>query len=414
MQRLLASINANHPLALMVVGFCFGVGALTGGLGQTFNVFLLSVSRDLALDRGEIASVYSITVLTGGLLSPLAGALFDRHGPLRLYGGGLALIALGYWTAASATSLWTLYLGLGLLGGIGNALTGGVSHAGLVSRWFTAHPGTAMGVIFSAGAFATVLAAPLAALSIANLGWRLTWEIYAALIALAIPVIFLMPWPSIMRGGPGWHGHVEPAQSSEAQREVWTLASAMRTPTFWGLFSSYFFTGAATVALIVHMPSYLVERGYDPLTAATAAGAAGFFTPFGMIGFGILGDRIGRARAAGLSYVASALAILGLFLISFMPSLLVLVPTVFFFGVSSGSRGPVVSAIAMNIFAGRRMGGIFGTISLGGGLGSAFGTWMGGELQVISGSPDALIYFTAVALFLGSMPFWTVGALKTS
>jgi hypothetical protein len=39
---------------------------------------------------------------------------------------------------------------------------------------------------------------------------------------------------------------------------------------------------------------------------------------------------------------------------------------------------------------------------------------MGGELQVLAGSPDALIYFTAVALFLGSMPFWTVGALKTS
>jgi hypothetical protein len=30
------------------------------------------------------------------------------------------------------------------------------------------------------------------------------------------------------------------------------------------------------------------------------------------------------------------------------------------------------------------------------------------------GTPDALVYFTAVTLFLGSMPFWTVGALKTS
>jgi MFS family permease len=414
MQRLIASINANHPLAILVVGFCFGVGALTGGLGQTFNVFLLPVARDLQLDRGAISSVYSITVLTGGLLSPLAGALFDRHGPLRLYGVGIAVIGLGYFIAASATSLWTLYLSLGLLCGIGNALTGGVSHAGLVSRWFTSHPGTAMGVIFSAGMFATVMTAPLAALSIENFGWRPTWEVFALLMALSLPVIFLMPWQNIMRGGPGWHGHVEPEQSSEAQREVWTLASAIRTPTFWGLFSAYFFTGAATVALMVHIPSYLEDRGFDALTAATAAGAAGFFTPFGMIGFGILGDRIGRSRAAGISYVASALAILGLFLIGLVPTLLILAPTVFFFGISSGSRGPVVSAIAMNVFAGRRMGGIFGTISLGGGLGSAFGTWMGGELQDLMGTPDALVYFTAVTLFFGSMPFWTVGALKTS
>lgn len=414
MQRPLPSLRNNHPLALAVVAYCFGIGALIGGLGQSFSVFVLPIAADLQLDRGSIASVYSISVLTSGLLSPLAGELFDRFGPLRLYAAGLLFVLGGYVVTSFAESIWWLYAGLGVMCGVGSSMTGGVPSAALVSRWFTSHPGTAMGVIFSAGGFATVLTSPLAALLIADHGWRITYEYYAIAVAVVLPLIFLMPFRAVMRGAPDWDGHVGREQSVEATREVWTLASAMRTPSFWGLFCVYFFTGGATTALLVHIPSYLVERGFDPMSAATAAGAAGFFTPVGMIGFGLLSDRIGRSTAAGISYVCTALAILGLFLISFTPSVLVLAPAVFFFGVSSGSRGPVVSAIAMNIFAGRRMGGIYGTISLGGGLGSAFGTWMSGELQDITGTPDALVYFTAIFLFLGSMPFWTIGALKTS
>lgn len=414
MRSLLRDFRDVPPLALGVIAYCFGLSFIIAGFNQTFSVFLLPIAGDLKLDLGEVSAVYSASMLASGLVSPMVGVMFDRYGPRTLYGAGVALCTLAYVSAAMSTSLIPIALGLGLLGGLGLALTGGVPHAALVSRWFTAHPGTAMGVIFSAGGFATVASAPLSQVMIENLGWRETYFVFAGVMALLLPVVFAMPWRSILKGGPDWHGAVDIEAGAAAVREVWTLASALRARSFWGLFFVYFFTGASTVSLLVHMVSYLIDQGFTPLGAAAAFGLVGLLTPAGMIGFGLLGDRLGRARAAAISYAATALSILGLVLLRYDQGSLLLTATIFFFGISSGSRGPLVSAIAMNTFAGKSLGGIYGTISLGGGLGSAAGVWLGGALQDWTGTSLALIYFTAICLFLGSMPFWTIGRLRNS
>ncbi|MBI1239143.1 MAG: MFS transporter [Alphaproteobacteria bacterium] len=414
MRPILPSFRETPPLALAVLAFCFGTSLFFGGFSQTFSVFVLPIATDLRLDRGEIAAVYSVMMLTNGLVSPAIGMLFDQYGPRLMYAAGLALAIAGYALGAMADSALVLALTTGFLGGLGIAFSGGVPHAALVSRWFHDHPGAAMGLIFSAGGFATVALSPLSQIAIEALGWRSTYFIYAGTLALLLPVLLIMPWRQIMAGGPGWHGHVDRQSSEAARAEVWTLGLALRSPSFWGLFFVYFFTGGSTVALLVHMVSFLIEAGFSPLVAASAFGLGGLLTPLGMIGFGLLGDRIGRARAARLSYVATALSIVGLYFVSALPTLWLLIPTIFFFGVSSGSRGPVVSAIAMNIFAGRRLGGIYGGISLGGGLGSAFGTWMGGVLQDLTGDPLSLVYFTGAFLVCGAVPFFAISSIRDS
>ena len=51
------------------------------------------------------------------------------------------------------------------------------------------------------------------------------------------------------------------------------------------------------------------------------------------------------------------------------------------FGSMIGSRGPLLTATAMKIFRGERVGTIYGAISIGSGLGSAFGSWSGGLIH---------------------------------
>jgi predicted MFS family arabinose efflux permease len=82
------------------------------------------------------------------------------------------------------------------------------------------------------------------------------------------------------------------------------------------------------------------------------------------------------------------------------------------FGSTIGSRGPLITAEAMEIFRGERVGTIFGAISLGGGLGSALGSWSGGLLHDWSGGYNLLIGFALASVLLGMIPFLVVPALR--
>jgi MFS family permease len=82
------------------------------------------------------------------------------------------------------------------------------------------------------------------------------------------------------------------------------------------------------------------------------------------------------------------------------------------FGSMIGSRGPLLTATAMKIFRGKRIGTIYGTISIGSGLGSALGSWSGGLIHDWAHSYNPLIAFALVSVVLGMIPFLFVPALR--
>ena len=82
------------------------------------------------------------------------------------------------------------------------------------------------------------------------------------------------------------------------------------------------------------------------------------------------------------------------------------------FGSMIGSRGPLLSATAMKIFRGNRLGTIYGSISIGSGLGSAVGSWSGGLIHDITHSYNPLLAFALIAVVLGMIPFLVVPALR--
>jgi hypothetical protein len=78
---------------------------------------------------------------------------------------------------------------------------------------------------------------------------------------------------------------------------------------------------------------------------------------------------IGRRRAILLSYSLTVAGIGMLWLVRPYPSVWLLYVFLLCFGGTIGSRGPLVTAAAMSIFRGKNIGTIFGTISIGSGLG---------------------------------------------
>jgi len=395
-------------IALNVLAVCFALSVLGRGLGESFTVFLLPISQSFSWDRAEIISIYSLAALAGGLSAPFIGRLFDRSGPRAVYSLGLALLGSAFLAAAYAQQLWQFQLSLGLCVGLGIACIGNVPNSILLGRWFGPKLPTAIAVVYSATGAGVLILLPLSQVLIDRVGWRGAYQIFGATaLVMLIPLLFL-PWKLFASGSATLARNA----AAEVIDEGWTLLSAMRHHAFWALFCTFFFTAVGMFALSAQIVAYLIDAGFPPLQAATAWGFSGVVLLFGMLGVTWLDGIIGRRRSVLFSYALSIIGIGLLWLLKSYPNVWLLTAFVVTFGSMIGSRGPLITATAMKIFRGERVGTIFGTISIGSGLGSAFGSWAGGLIHDMTGGYDALLLFALVSVILGMIPFLVVPALR--
>jgi MFS family permease len=394
--------------ALSVLALCFVLALLGRGLSDSFTVFLKPISESFGWDRAQVVSVYSLSWLAGGLMAPVIGRFFDRYGPRRVYTLGLFMIGGAFLAASWAQTLWQLQLSTGLCVGIGVAFVGNVPNSILLGRWFGPRLPTAMAFVYSAMGAGVLVLLPVSQLLIDHLGWRGAYRLFGIVTLCLLLPLSLLPWRLFAGGSP----HIARKANAEYVEGDWTLGGAMRHHAFWALFSTFFFTAVGMYALSAQIVAYLIDAGFPPLEAATAWGFSGVVLLFGMLGVTQLDAIIGRRPSVLLSYAISIIGIGLLFLLQYYPSYWLLIAFVVTFGSMIGSRGPLITATAMKIFRGERVGTIFGTISIGSGLGSALGAWAGGLLHDWTHSYNPVMLFALVAVVLGMIPFLVVPALR--
>ena len=402
-------LKTSQRIGLSVLGLSFTFSLFGRGLQESFSVFLLPISQSFGWDRSEVVSIYSLTALCVGLSSPLIGRLFDRSGPRTVFVLGLSVLGLSLLAAAYAQHLWQFQIALGACFGFAVACIGNVPNALLLGRWYGKRLPLAMSVFYSATGAGVLVMLPLTQLLIDHIEWRGTYRVLGIVaLALLVPTLFL-PWRTISAGSP----HLDrPQKHDDIIDEVWTLSSAMRHHAFWALFGTFFFTAIGMFAITPQVVAYLVDVGFPPLQAATAWGFSGIALLCGMIGVSWLDGVIGRRPSILFSYSSSILGIVMLWLLQWYPNYILLTGFVICFGSMIGSRGPLLSATAMKIFRGRRVGTIYGAITFGSGLGGALGSWSGGLLHEWTKSFNSLLGFALISVVLGMIPFVVVPALR--
>ena len=250
--------------------------------------------------------------------------------------------------------------------------------------------------IFGAG---MLIIPPLCQYLMGFMSWRGAHQVLGIGILALIPVLMLLPMSRFTAGSAEWQRFRH--QASAGGAPVWPVAHALRTWGFWALFGVYFFTSMAAYAVLPQSVAFLVERGFDPLLAASAFGLTGALSAIGIIAVGWFSDRFGRLNAVVISKISTLTGILSLLAIVWVPSLALLYMFVFFFGIMQGARGPIITVMVAVLFRGGSIGAIYGTLSMAMGFGASLGSWGSGALHDLTGNYIASFSLAALASLTG-------------
>ncbi len=400
-----AAAREATPAAVGVVVLVFALGMLGAGLNGAFPVFVLPVTEALGLDRAAFVGLYAISMLVLGLAAPLIGTLFDKLGPRTLALGGVAAMGGALLAASFADRLWQLQVTLGLSCGIAIAALGGVMQSALLSRWFRTRLSTAIAIGYCSGGVGGLLFAPFAQALIDLGGWRFAYRHIGIGVISLLVVLAMLPWRRIAAGNPDLG---PPARTSATRAEGPTVGEALRSLPFWTLVWSFGFTSIGLFSVTPQIVARLTEIGFAPIQAASIFGFTTMLTPVGMIGAGWLADRGGRELSLALTYSATMLGVIAFAFLDGPGSILTLGLFAVLFGATMGSRAPVISSLAAQLFAGRSFGRIYGSISLAQGVGAAVGAQTGGLIHDWTGSYDALFVFSVVSLLAAAGPIYVL------
>ncbi|GIX48183.1 MAG: MFS transporter [Candidatus Tectimicrobiota bacterium] len=387
-----ASPGGLAPYAWVTLLLAFTTTALVFGIWFSFAVFFVAMVETFHWSRGAAALAFSVGSLLQAGLSPLVGVLTDRWGPRALISAGLLLSAAALAACSQVQALAHLIVFFGFGVGTGVLLAGPVTHSALLAAWFIHRRGALIGLAFAGMGLGVKALGPLAQYLIAHVGWRSSFLVLAALTAgYGLLVAFALrntPYELGLRPyGAAPEAKLDPPSSlRSAAPPPATVAGALRERAFWALFLAQVLIPLGIFPVSVHQVAYLADLGFSKTFAAAILGHMGLMSSCGRILFGALSDRLGRFGGVTLSVLCSQLGIVLLLLMRDASATWPLYLYALFFGLGYGARGPIISALAADLFAGRHFGTIFGLISIGHGIGGALGPWFGGYVYDRFGS----------------------------
>ena len=386
---------------LMMVAIWLTLG-VAFGLMFSFSVFLVPLLEEFGWSRGLAAGAFSLSAVMQGLLSPPIGAVVDRVGPRRVILGGVIVLGASCVLGSRISSLGHLYVTTGILTAIAVCAAGWISVAALLAQWFASRQATMMGLTFSGMGVGVLALGPLTQWLISAYGWR------DAYLVLGVgTLVFLVPlvWLGV-REAPSAPSRTASRGTASAGDDGVRVRAALRMRAFWALFFAYLCTPLAVFTIVTHQVAFAVDHGFPRMFVASIFGLTGFMSILGRIVFGFAADRIGRAMSATISYGCTAVGTLALLSIEHAPHAAALYVYAVLFGLGFGARGPIITAIAAQIFPGRRFGVIYGFLSVGNGLGGAVGPWFAGALFDVTGSYRVPFLIATGFCVAGSVCFW--------
>jgi len=379
-----------------LLGVAFGASPLPF---NTIGFFIDPLQQEFGWSRTEISFGVTIYGMLAAFLAPVFGWLADRYGVRRVALGSLAIFGVTFASfAVIPGQLWAFYLVWLMIGLFGIGSTP-VTWSRAVNLWFFKRRGLALGLMLVGTSVSAMILPFLTTLFISEFGWRWSFALLSLLpLAIALPVGLLWfrePLPEERPEGIATEG-----TSTLPGR---TLGEAMREPRFWILWASVAIVTLAYAGALVHLPSMLKARDFDPTRIATVMSVFGLSIFAGRIITGLLLDKF-WAPLVTLPILCLPALSCWLLIGDAAMGFWIAVAAAFLMGFAAGAETDLVAYLAGRYFGMKNYGQIYGVQYMAFGLMAALSPTLYGWVRDTTGSYDPV-------LFAGMFMFVTGGVM---
>lgn len=251
-----------------------------------------------------IAIIFSIAIVMLGLSAAFGGVWMERNGPRKAMVLSATFWVTGFLVAALGVGvgqLWLVYLGYGVIGGMGLGI-GYISPVSTLIKWFPDRPGLATGLAIMGFGGGALVAAPLTQWLLNRYATEPADALVPTLLTLAaIYAVLMLAGSSVIRlPAPGWapEGWTPSTKRSAMQTHADVrVRNAVRAPQFYLLWTVLFVNVTAGIGILEDAKPMILDFFPNTVTEAAATGFVGLLSLANMggrFGWSSLSDKIGR------------------------------------------------------------------------------------------------------------------------
>ncbi|WP_209306419.1 OFA family MFS transporter [Blastococcus sp. CT_GayMR19] len=314
-ERIVAKPGFNRwliPPAALAVHLCIGQAYAT-------SVYKTALVQHFDTSLTAIGIIFSIAIVMLGLSAALFGTWVDRNGPRAAMFTSAVFWVSGFLVGSlgiATEQLWLLYLGYGVLGGIGLGI-GYISPVSTLIKWFPDRPGLATGMAIMGFGGGALIASPLSRqlMSFYDPAYVPTDTTSVAsgdavaklFLTLGLVYLLFMMFGAFLVRVPAADWKPQGFDPSTVKKKALVTTenvsanNAIRTPQFWLLWTVLFCNVTAGIGILEQASPMIQDffrTGDGSLVAASAAaGFVGVLSLFNMAGrfvWSSTSDYIGR------------------------------------------------------------------------------------------------------------------------
>ena len=294
------------------------------GQAYAFSVFNLPMSKLIGITRSApedwklttLGWIFSLAIVFLGLSAAFGGKWVERVGPRKAmlasaicFSGGFLVAALG----VKLHSILIVYLGYGVLGGIGLGL-GYVSPVKTLITWFPDRPGMATGMAIMGFGGGAMIGSPLSVALMDHYKSATSMGVWETFVVMGLIYFAFMMWGVVTVRVPaaGWMpaGYVPSAKPQKLVTSGQVSAdNAIRTRQFYCLWMVLFLNVTAGIGVLGQASAMIQEMFKGQITPAAAAGFVGLLSLFNMGGrfvWSSASDYLGRKLTYSIYFALGA------------------------------------------------------------------------------------------------------------
>ncbi|MGG3280529.1 MFS transporter [Paenibacillus solani] len=390
-----------HYAWWILLGLCIMVGLGKAGLNNSVGLFLKPVSTDLGVGLGSLSLYVSISAIITMFFLPIGGKLMAKYDTRMVLVTAIVLQAGAFALFGLMNSVWGWYI-LAVPLAVGGVFITVLAGPVLINQWFKKSKGLALGIMGAAGGALGVVVQPVVGTLIATSGWRNAYIfVGVAVLVIVVPIVLLLIRKSPAEKQTLPYGSEDTSEAAmaaaAADNKGVTLSAAKKSSSFY-LLITFFFMITSIASFAMHIPTYLMDKGFDVTFAGNVMATNMVGVLIGSLVIGYASDKIGSKNTA---LIVMVLGIISIAMMLFSGSSTIIISiAVGLFGFVTSAIGTLGPALTSSLFGNKEYSQIYSIASLGLAISSIVAIPAYGYVFDLTGSYTTALYAIIIMLII--------------